>query len=95
MKVLPLAEAKAKLSEIVSEVTSRDEGITITRNGRAVAVLVSAEEFERWRETVEILADPDLLSEIRKGMADLRAGRAKSFRGKDLDRLFDNDRSNA
>lgn len=88
MKVLPLAEAKAKLSQLVSDVVSRDEEITITRNGRAVAVLVSAEEFDRWRETVDIFADPDLVNEIRKGMADLRAGRAKSFRGKDLDRLF-------
>ena len=41
VKTLPLSDAKARLSELVEEVTSRDEVITITRNGRPVAVLVS------------------------------------------------------
>lgn len=91
MKILPLAEAKAKLSQLVSEVVARDEEITITRNGRAVAVLLSAEEFDRWRETAAITSDPDLLSEVHKGIRDLRAGRSKLFRTKDLDRLFQND----
>ena len=31
MKILPLAEAKAKLSQLVTEVSSTDEEITITR----------------------------------------------------------------
>jgi prevent-host-death family protein len=91
MKVLPLAEAKAKLSQLVSDVVAGDEEITITRNGRAVAVLLSAEEFDRWRETAAIASDPDLLGEIQKGIGDLRAGRSKVFRTKDLDRLFGND----
>jgi len=39
MKVLPLSEVKAKLSQLVDEVASRDEQIVITRNGRAEAAL--------------------------------------------------------
>ena len=45
MRILPVAEAKAKLSQLVAEVANTDEEITITRNGRAAAVLVSYEEF--------------------------------------------------
>jgi prevent-host-death family protein len=33
MKVLPLSEVKMKLSQLVEEVSSLDEEITITRNG--------------------------------------------------------------
>lgn len=88
MRILPLADAKARLSQLVAEVSSTDEEITITRNGRAAAVLVSHDEFESWKETSEILADPTFRDEIRRGIAELKHKRARKFRGKDLDRLF-------
>ena len=91
MKVLPLAEAKAKLSQLVTEVSSSEE-ITITRNGRAAAVLVSHEEFESLRETAELMSDPEFREQIRKGMTDLDRRRARTFQSKDLDRLFRNKR---
>ena len=80
MKILPLAEAKTKLSELVSEVVATDEAITITRNGRATVVLVSHDEFESWQETAAILADPELRREIDRGRRALRAGRGRTFR---------------
>jgi antitoxin YefM len=46
----------------------------ITKNGRPAAVLVSPEEFESWKETVEILSSRDLMDEIRRGLAALRKG---------------------
>jgi antitoxin YefM len=92
MRVLPLAEAKAKLSQLVSEVAEHEEEITITRNGRAAAVLVSHDEFQRWKETTEIMADPEFLAEIRKGIAELNAGKGRIFRGRALDRLFGSER---
>lgn len=68
MKCLPLSEVKAKFSKLVDEVAARDEEIVITRNGRAEAVLLSQDQFEGWRETVEILADKELMKEIRRGL---------------------------
>jgi len=68
MKVMPLSEVKAKFSELVDQVAVRDEEIIITRNGRATAVLLSQDQFEGWRETIEILADKDLMKEIRRGL---------------------------
>jgi prevent-host-death family protein len=88
MRVLPLADAKARLSQLVAELESADDEITITKNGRAAAVLVSHEEFERWRETLEILSDSALRAEVRKGIRELKRGRAKTFSPRDLDRLF-------
>jgi antitoxin YefM len=88
MRTLPLAAAKATLSRLVTEVAATDEEVTITRNGRAAAVLVSVTEFERWRETAEIMSDPKFLAEIRRGIATIRRGRVRRFRTRDLDRLF-------
>jgi antitoxin YefM len=88
MRILPLAEAKAKLSQLVADVAENGEEITITKNGRAAAVLVSYEEFESWKETLVIVSDQQFFAEIRKGIAELQKGRGKIFRGRDLDRLF-------
>ena len=74
MKTLSLSEVKMKLSELVDKVHSTDEEVVITKNGRPAAVLVSPEEFESWKETIEILASGDLMEEIRRGLAALRKG---------------------
>jgi prevent-host-death family protein len=74
MKTLSLSEVKMKLSELVDRVHSTDEEVVITKNGRPAAVLVSPEEFESWKETIEILSSNDLMDEIRRGLASLRKG---------------------
>ena len=74
MKTLSLSEVKMKLSELVDRVHSTDEEVVITKNGRPAAVLVSPEEFESWKETVEILSSGELMDEIRRGLAALRKG---------------------
>jgi antitoxin YefM len=64
--------------------------VTITKNGRAAAVLLSFDEFERWRETLDILSDDELRAEVRKGIRQLKRGTAKTFTVRDLERLFAN-----
>jgi antitoxin YefM len=79
VKTLPLAEAKTRLSALVEDVHALDDEVTITRNGRAVAVLVSAGAFESWKETVDILGNPALLKEIKAGLRALKARKAKLY----------------
>jgi antitoxin YefM len=84
MKVLPLSEVKTKLSELVDVVERRDEPITITRNGKPVAIIVSKDEYDGWQETVEILKDPQFLKEIRDGVRRL----ARTKKRYTVDELF-------
>jgi prevent-host-death family protein len=88
MRVLPLSQAKSRLSELVADVVATEEEITITRNGRAAVVLVRYDDFQRWKETDEITANPDFLREVRQGISDLRRGRGRLLRDADLDRLL-------
>ena len=88
MRILPLAETKAKLSQLISDVATTDEEVTITKNGRATAVLISYDEFESWQETMAIVSDHELFTEFRKGTGELKKGRGKLFHKRDLDRLF-------
>lgn len=75
MKTLPLSEVKTRLSQLIDQIASRDEMITITRNGRPAAVLVSPDEFESWKETVSIRSDTELMKEIRRGLRGLKRTR--------------------
>lgn len=84
MKTLPLSEAKTKLSDLVEKVRTRDEEIVITKNGRPVAVLVSPDEFNSWKETVAIRADDALMREIKAGLSALKAKKAKLYTLKEL-----------
>jgi antitoxin YefM len=79
MKILPLSEAKAKLSALVDEVRATDEEVVITKNGRAAAVLVSPDEYEGWKETIAIHGDPVLTRDIKTGLGALKAGKANVY----------------
>ena len=74
-KTLPISEVKARLPELVTGVEQREEEIVVTRNGRPAAVLVSYAEFERLKETLDVLSDPDLMRQIAEGRAFYASGR--------------------
>jgi len=84
MKTMPLSEVKTKLSELVDAVERRDDAVTITRNGKPVAVIVSNDEYESWQETVDIMRDEKLMKEIRKGIQALKRTKKRHT----LDELF-------
>jgi prevent-host-death family protein len=79
VKTLSVSEAKMKLSSLVDEVSTVDQEVMITRNGRPAAVLVSPDEYESWKETLAVRSDPELMREIKKGLGALRKGRARLY----------------
>ena len=72
--VLPLAEVKAKFSQMVDRVEQQHDRITVTRNGRPAAVLMSADDLAALEETLELLSDPTALAEIRLARSEVAAG---------------------
>lgn len=86
MKTLSLSEVKMKLSQLVESVKETGQEIVITRNGRPVAVLVSVNEFEGWKETLSIQSNDQLMREIEKGLVSLKE---KGTRLYTLEELFD------
>ncbi len=86
MSTLSLSEAKMKLSALAEKVNATDEEVIITKNGRPVAVLVSPDEFESWRETNNISSDAELMKEIKHGLASLKKKKSSLYT---LEELFD------
>lgn len=85
MKTLSLSEAKMKFSQIVDEITSLSETVTVTKNGRPVVVMIDADEYESWKETQLILSDQEMMTEIREGLTEIE----RNSRLYTLEELFD------
>jgi antitoxin YefM len=79
METLPLAAVKAKLSEVVDRVEREQDRVTITRNGRPVAMIVGMDDIEGLEETLDILSDKRLMRKIRAGLAAVEKGDAIPF----------------
>jgi prevent-host-death family protein len=65
-KTLPISEVKARLPELVTGVAEREEEIVVTRNGRPAAMIVNYDEYRRQRDTLDILSDPEMMTQVRQ-----------------------------
>jgi antitoxin YefM len=82
MKTVPLGEAKDKLSALVDEAELTHEIITITRHGRAAAVLMSADDLESLHETLYWMSKPHIRESIAEAEREYAGGETTS--GQDL-----------
>ncbi len=85
-KTLSLSEVKGKLSSLVDGIEKRDDEIVITRNGKPVAVILSADELESLKETLEIQSNPSFMRQIRAGLKAHKKGKVLKYTS--LDDLF-------
>ena len=74
MDTRSLADAKAHLSEIVDSVEETQEHVAITRRGRPAAVLMSVGEYEGLMETLDLMATPGAVDEIKAAHVEVVAG---------------------
>ena len=83
-KTLPVSEVKTRLPELVSGVAEREEEIVVTRNGKPAAVLVNYNEYERLKDTLDVLSDPVLMKQI----AQSKSFYAKKRQGQSFEAVF-------
>jgi prevent-host-death family protein len=59
---------------MVDRVEGQHERITLTRNGRPAAVLISAEDLEALEDTLELWGDPRARAEIERAREEIARG---------------------
>jgi prevent-host-death family protein len=74
MTTLPLAEARNNLSKIVDEVERTHDAITITRNGRPSAVVISVDDYESMMETFALLDSPEEQASLARAKEEYERG---------------------
>ncbi len=77
---ITVSSAKARLLEILRKIEEQHGKVVITKNGIPKAVLINYEDFEGLLETIDILSDAEMMKGIKKGLQDIRAGRAVSLK---------------
>lgn len=66
MSVEPLRDVRNHFSDIIDRVEREHERVTVTRNGRAAAVILSPDDLAELEETLSVLSDPEALADIRE-----------------------------
>lgn len=79
--IVPIGELKAHLSERIRALRDRRRPLVVTQNGKAAAVMLSPEEFDR------LTARARFVAAVQDGLSDLDAGRI--VRDEDLGRRLD------
>ena len=74
MAVEPLDEVRNHLSDVIDRVELRRERVTVTRDGRAVAVILSPNDLAELEESLAVLSDPQALADIREADAAYASG---------------------
>lgn len=86
MSTEPLRDVRANFSDVVDRVSKHHERVTVTKNGRPVAVVMSPDDLAALEETLDVLSDPSALADIRE--ADAARARGEVVRGVDAVRAL-------
>jgi antitoxin YefM len=68
-----LADAKARLSEVVEGIETEHRRVVITKHGRPSVVVLAVEDLEALEDTLELLSDADAMADLREAAAARRA----------------------
>lgn len=72
IKTLPITRVREELTTLVDKAKRHLDEYIITVNGSPAAVLISAAEYESWKETIDILSDKKLSKAIQEGEEDFK-----------------------
>jgi len=77
---ISLTEARKRLFQIADKVQVPGQIYTLTEKGRPKAVIMSVEELDAWKETVEVLTEiPDLKKDIEETEKAIKTGEYKNW----------------
>jgi antitoxin YefM len=79
MQKLTITEARNKLMKLPEEAPT-NEIIAITRRNKEIMALMSWELYEGLLETMEILGDPELMKDLKKGIEQVQSGETHTLK---------------
>ena len=70
-KDIPITEARHELTSLPERLADQDGAVAITRRGKPVLAIMPWELYESIVETLEIMADQDLMAALRQGIKEI------------------------
>jgi len=78
MHKISITEARNKFMKLPDQ-AEKNQVLAITRRNKEVMAIMSWELYEGLLETLEIISDPKLMNNLKKGLDDIKAGRTYSL----------------
>lgn len=78
-KCITATEARNDFFSLLKAIKTPGVSVMITYEGHPAGVLMSAEEFEGWMETMDILSDPEEAEALREAMQEKEKGEVVSL----------------
>ncbi len=73
--IIPVTEARKNIFSLIDDIGKRGSRYLLTDKGRAKAVIMSADEFDSWQETLEVMREfPNLDKEIKEAEKQYKRG---------------------
>ena len=79
-KTMSLKQARSRFSSLIDKADRLSERFIVTKNGAPKAVVMGADEYESWVETLELLSNPKAVKALQQGLKDAKGGRVRSFK---------------
>jgi len=79
MERIPITEARNRFMKLPDQ-AAKDQVLAVTRRNKEVMAVMSWELYEGLLETLEILSDPELMNNLKRGIEDVKAGRTHSLK---------------
>lgn len=77
---ISITEARKRLFQIAKEVQAPGRSYTLTEKGKPKVIIMSLEEFESWKETIEVVMEfPDLKKNMEETEKAIKTGEYKNW----------------
>ncbi len=77
MNAVTLSEAKRDLEQLIKRVIADAEPTIVVTESGDQAVFLSLDEYNSWKETLYLLANPANAAHLRKSIAEAQAGQVQ------------------
>lgn len=72
---IPITEARQELTSLPERLAKEPGAVAVTRRGKPVLAVMPWELYESIIETLEIMADEELMAALRKGIKEVSEGK--------------------
>ncbi len=74
-RFITATEARKNFYGVIDEAEHPGFAVAVTHEGVPKVVVMSFEEYESWKETMEIMADPEFRADMDEAAKELREGK--------------------
>ena len=75
LKSIPITDARHELTSLPEQLQEEEGAVAVTRRGEPVMALMLWDFYEALTETLEILAEEDLMQALRESVEAARSGK--------------------